>query len=120
MILTCPSEQLRCFVDPVSQVHEDWGRGQNTQHHRGRVNLTIIVTIVITPDIFLLAHHVRLDSPGGVVEVEAAGVVAEVPGPQGSDPEAEHLALLTVYAVNPAGLLDGHIVPCPGHLHLTD
>ena len=102
MILTCPSEQLRCLVDPVSQIHKDWGRGQETQNHRGGVN------------------HVCLDGPGGVVEVEAAGVVAEVPGPQGSDPEAEHLALLTVYAVHPASLLNRHTVPGPGHLQLTD
>ena len=62
------------------------------------------------------AHHLRL-AGALVVQGEAAGVVAEVPGPHGSDSQTELGAgALTVYAVDPAGLMDVNIVLGPGHL----
>ena len=120
IILTCPSEQLRRLIDPVSEFHKHRGRGQKTQHHRGRVNLTINGHSSLFSVTFSAPHHVCLDGAGGVVQGQAAGVVPEVPRAQGSDPQTEHLALLAVNTVNAARLHDGHIVPGPGHLHHQD
>ena len=62
------------------------------------------------------AHHLRL-AGALVVQGKAAGVVAEVPGPHGSDSQTELGAgALTVHAVDPAGLMDVNIVLGPGHL----
>ena len=81
-------------------------------------------SVITFPSYFLLSliasYHVRLDGAGGVVQGQAAGVFAEVPGTQGSDPQTEHLALLTVHAVHPAALLDLNTVLGPGHLNSDD
>ena len=63
-----------------------------------------------------LSHHVCLDG-AGVVQGEAAGVVAQVPGAHSSDPQTEHLTLLTVDAVHSTALLNLNIVFGPGHLN---
>ena len=63
------------------------------------------------------SHHVCLDGAGSVVQGEAAGVVTQVPGAHSSDPQTEHLALLTVDAVHSTALLNLNIVFGPGHLN---
>ena len=118
--LTCPSQQLRGLIEPVLELHEDRGRGQQAQHHRGGVNLAGDEIQLDLLECNHPAHHLRL-AGALVVQGEAAGVVAEVPGPHGSDSQTELGAgALTVHAVDPAGLMDVNIVLGPGHLRRGD